>query len=66
VHDSTDKDMTTITNIEVKDSTINTFFTTQGYDVNLFLQPSAPDSVKGSLMNMFDAKGYRVKDPQKQ
>jgi hypothetical protein len=65
VNDSTDKEMTKITNIEEKDSTITAYFTAQGYDVNVLLERVAADSVKGNLMNMFDAKGYRVKDSAK-
>jgi hypothetical protein len=65
VNDSTDKEMTKITNIEEKDSTITTYFTAQGYDVNVLMERVGADSVKGNLMNMFDAKGYRVKENAK-
>src|SRR5579872_7278809 len=61
VKDSTDKEMTKITNVEETDSTVNIFFTTQGYDVNVLMQPTVADSVKGNLMGMFDVKGARVK-----
>ncbi len=62
VKDSTDKEMTKITNIEETDSTVNVFFTTQGYDVNVLMQPTTADSVKGNLMGMFDVKGARIKE----
>lgn len=65
VNDSTDKELTRMTNIEEKDSTITTYFTAQGYDVNVLLQRNGADSVKGSLMNMFDTKGFRVKESAK-
>ena len=62
VRDSTDKEMSKISKVDEKDSSINVFFTTQSYDVNVFLKPAPVDSVKGTLMDMFDAKGIRLKD----
>jgi hypothetical protein len=62
VRDSTDKEMAKITKVDETDSSVNMFFTTQGYDVNVFLKPVPADSVKGNLMDMFDAKGIRLKD----
>src|ERR1700743_1520744 len=35
VNDSTDKEMTKITQVEEKDTTVTLYFTTQGYDVNI-------------------------------
>ena len=61
VNDSTDKEMTKITQVEEKDTTVTLYFTTQGYDVNINLNQVPADSVKGSLMGMFDAKGVRIK-----
>lgn len=62
VRDSTDKEMTKITKVEETDSSVNLYFTTQGYDVNVLMQPLPVDSVKGNLMGMFDVKGVRVKE----
>lgn len=62
VKDSTDKEMTKITSVEETDSTVNVFFTTQGYDVNVLMQPTVADSVKGNLMGMFEVKGARLKE----
>ena len=61
VNDSTDKEMTKLTQVDEKDKDVTLYFTTQGYDVNITLEPVPADSVKGSLMGMFDAKGIRVK-----
>ncbi len=61
VNDSTDKEMTKLTQIDEKDKDVTLYFTTQGYDVNITLTPVPTDSVKGNLMGMFDAKGVRVK-----
>jgi hypothetical protein len=62
VQDSTGKEMTKITQIDEKDKSITAAFTIQSYDVTLTLDPVDDDHVKGSLMNMFDAKGVRVKE----
>lgn len=62
VRDTTDKEISKITTIDEKDKTITAAFTVQSYDVTLTLEPVDDDHVKGSLMNMFDAKGIRVKE----
>lgn len=65
VKDSTDKEIAKIDKIEESGKTITVYFNTQGYDVNLLLEPIDADNVKGSLMSMFDAKGIRVKEGSK-
>ena len=57
VRDSADKEMTRFSQIEEKEKNITVYFTAQGYDVNVFLEPVPADSVKGSLMGMFDTGG---------
>jgi hypothetical protein len=64
IQDSTGKEMSKITQIDEKDKTITAAFRAQDYDVTLTLEPVDADHVKGSLMNMFDAKGIRVKEKQ--
>ncbi len=67
VRDSTEKEVSKITEIDEKDKTINAAFTINDHDVALSLEPVDDDHVKGSLMGMFDAKGTRIKetDPKK-
>jgi len=62
VQDTVGVEIAKLTNVELKDTSINLFFTTQGYDVNLLLNKKSDDHVTGSLMNMFDAEGERKKD----
>lgn len=62
VQDTVGVEIAKLTNVELKDTSINLFFTTQGYDVNLLLNKKGDDHVAGSLMNMFDAEGERKKD----
>jgi hypothetical protein len=62
VQDTAGVEIAKITSVELKDTSINLFFTTQGYDVNLLLNKKSDDHVTGSLMNMFDAEGERKKE----
>jgi len=67
VRDSTDKEVSKITQIDENDKTINAAFTINSNDVTLSLEPVDDDHIKGSVMGMFDAKGTRIKesDPAK-
>jgi hypothetical protein len=67
VRDSTDKEVSKITQIDEDNKTINAAFTINDHDVTLSLEPVDDDHVKGSVMGMFDAKGTRIKetDPAK-
>ena len=51
----------TITKIEEKEGSVTLYFTASGYDVYLLMEKKDDDHVTGNLMNMFDAKGVRVK-----
>ena len=62
LRDSTDKEMSKFSQVDEKDKNITVYFTTQGYDVNVYLEPVPADSAKGNLMGMFDTKGVRVKE----
>lgn len=66
LRDSTDKEISKITQIDEKEKTITAYFNTQGYDVTLELTPIDTDSAKGSLMGMFDAKAIRIKEEKKE
>lgn len=50
-----------ITSINEDGDKLGMAFTAQGYDVTLDLTKVDEDNLKGSLMNMFDAKATRVK-----
>ena len=65
IKDSSDKEIAKIDKIEETGKTITVYFSAQGYDVNLTLEPVDADNVKGSMMSMFDAKGIRVKEGSK-
>ncbi|CAN5695666.1 hypothetical protein BH10BAC2_BH10BAC2_14420 [soil metagenome] len=61
VQDSTGAEIAKITSVELKDTEITLYFTTQGYDVNLLMTKKDDDHTTGSLMSMFDAEGERIK-----
>jgi uncharacterized protein YvpB len=67
ISDSTGTAISTITSIEESGKSITAYFTTQGYDVNIQIEPleGDADKVKGSLMGMFDATGVRLKETSK-
>lgn len=43
-------------------SEITAYFTAQGYDVYLFLKKISEDEIEGSMLDMFDVKGKRIKE----
>ncbi len=61
VQDTTGAEIAKITSVELKDTEITLYFTTQGYDVNLLMTKKDDDHTTGSLMSMFDAEGERIK-----
>jgi hypothetical protein len=62
VQDSAGVEMSKISSVELKDTTVTVYFTAQGYDVNLVMDRKDDDHVIGNLMGMFDAEGDRVKE----
>lgn len=61
VEDSTGKEISKITSVDVNDTSATVYFNAQGYDVNLEMDKKGDDHITGSLMSMFDAVGDRVK-----
>jgi hypothetical protein len=61
VQDSTGTEIAKIDKVELNGNTATSYFSAQGYDVNLAMTKTDDDHVTGSLMGMFDAEGERVK-----
>jgi hypothetical protein len=61
VQDTAGVEVSKIDNVELKDNEVTLYFNVQSYDVNLLLTKKDDDHVTGSLMNMFEAEGVRVK-----
>lgn len=64
--DSTNKEITKISRIELKDSSVTVYFTAQGYDVYLVMEKKDDDHVKGNMLDMFTANGERVKEEEEE
>jgi hypothetical protein len=64
IEDSTGTQISKISKVELTDTSATVYFTAQGYDVNLLMDKKDDDHIIGSLMNMFDAEGDRVKTAQ--
>lgn len=62
VQDTSGKEISRLTNAELKENTVTLYFTAQGYDVNLVLNKKDEDHATGNLMGMFDAEGDRIKE----
>ena len=58
----TGKTTSKIDKVEEKEKSVTVYFVGGGYDVYLLLEKKDDDHVIGSLMDMFDATGERVKE----
>jgi hypothetical protein len=61
VQDTTGKEISKMTKIDLSDTTITVYFNAQGYDIDVLLIKKGDDHVAGSLMSMFQVEGDRVK-----
>ena len=59
--DSTGKEISKCSKIEVKDNEATLYYTALGNDVSIVLTKKDEDHVTGRAMGMFDAKGERIK-----
>ena len=62
ISDSAGKEVSKFSKVEMQDTTVTVYFTAQGYDVFLTLNQKGDDQVTGSMMDMFDAEGDRVRE----
>ena len=61
VQDSTGKEITKCSKVEVKDNEVTLYYQAMGNDVSITLIKQDDDHVTGSVLGMFDAKGERIK-----
>ena len=61
VLDSTGKEISKCSKVEVKDKEVTLYYAALGNDVSVVLAKKDDDHVTGSAMGMFDAKGERIK-----
>lgn len=62
VQDSTGKEITKFSKVEVKDNEITLYYSARGgSDISVVLAKKDEDHITGSARGMFDAKGERIK-----
>jgi hypothetical protein len=61
VQDSTGKEITKCSKVEVKDNEVTLYYQAMGNDVSITLIKQDDDHVTGSVLGQFDAKGERIK-----
>ena len=64
MRDSTGKEISKISSVELSDTSVTVHFTAQEYEVYLVLNKKDEDNTTGNLMGMFDAEAKRIKDPK--
>lgn len=62
INDSTGKKIADFSKVDMMDTTVTVYFTAQNYDVYLRLNKKDDDHVTGTMLDMFDAEGERVKE----
>src|SRR6185503_3459427 len=61
VQDSTGKEITKCSKVEIKDNEVTLYYQAMGNDVSITLIRKDDDHVTGTVLGMFDAKGERIK-----
>ena len=61
VQDSTGKEITKCSKVEVKDNEVTLYYQAMGNDVSITLIKKDNDHVTGSVLGQFDANGERIK-----
>ena len=61
VQDSTGKEVAKCSKVEVQDSQVTLYYQAMGNDVSVTLVRKDDDHVSGSVLNMFEANGERIK-----
>jgi hypothetical protein len=64
VRDSTGKEISKISSVELTDTSATVHFIAQEYEVYLVMIKKDDDNITGNLMGMFDAEGKRIKGPK--
>ncbi|MEI6950541.1 hypothetical protein V9K67_25380 [Paraflavisolibacter sp. H34] len=62
--DSTNKEVARFSKVEESEKSVTVYFTSQGFDVYMLLEKKDADHVAGSMMDLFDAKGDRIKEKE--
>ncbi len=61
IQDSTGIELSKFSKVELKENQVTVYFSTQGYDVYLVMTKKDEDHVNGTMMDMFESNGERIK-----
>ena len=61
VQDSTGKEITKCSKVELKDNEVTLYYQAMGNDVSITLTKKDDDHVTGKVLDTFDASGERIK-----
>lgn len=59
-------EFTELTKVEIKDKTLQVNFEGGGYNVSMYLDRKDDGTVAGSMMDMFDCTGTKIKEKEKE
>jgi hypothetical protein len=61
INPADNKELFAFTKVEEEVNKVTVYFTSEGYDVYMYLEKKDADNLEGSMMDMFDATATRIK-----
>jgi hypothetical protein len=61
IQDSVGTEISKFSKVDIRENGVTVYFTAQGYDVYMSMIKKDEDHITGSMMDMFDAEGIKVK-----
>jgi hypothetical protein len=61
IQDSVGTEISKFSKVDLRENGVTVYFTAQGYDVYMSMIKKDEDHITGSMMDMFDAEGTKVK-----
>jgi hypothetical protein len=61
IQDSVGTEISKFSKVDIRENGVTVYFTAQGYDVYLSMIKKDEDHITGTMMDMFDAEGTKIK-----
>jgi len=61
IQDSVGTEISKFSKVDVRENGVTVYFTAQGYDVYMSMMKKDEDHIIGTMMDMFDAEGTKIK-----
>jgi hypothetical protein len=61
IQDSVGTEISKFSKVDIREKGVTVYFTAQGYDVYLSMIKKDEDHITGTMMDMFDAEGTKIK-----